>query len=141
MRRRLPALNRSSECAGFSTSRSPGLNRQDGLSLSSRPLQPLLRLRTQPLAGQRPPGQRWAWAWQWLDNGLDERNGRMTTPLQKRRQHLVETQRFFRELVAGSRGYDVVDAGLGAGFWKDTDMHNSLNRRVYLLRRRSARVE
>jgi len=24
------------------------------------PLQPLLRLRTQPLAGQRPPGQRWA---------------------------------------------------------------------------------
>jgi len=80
MPRRVPALNRSSEPAGSgwsavisirpgrrrlkdregsSTSRSPRLNRQDGLSLSSRPLQPLLRLRTQPLAGQRPPGQHW----------------------------------------------------------------------------------
>jgi hypothetical protein len=83
----------------------------------------------------------YAWAWQWLDNALDERSGRMTTPLQKRRLHLVETQRFFRELVAGSRGYDVVDTGRGAGFWKDTDMHNSLNRRVYLLRRRDARSQ
>ncbi len=33
------------------------------------PLQPLLRLRTQPLAGQRPPGQCWAGAWQWLTTG------------------------------------------------------------------------
>lgn len=32
-------------------------------------MQPLLRLRTQPLAGQRPPGQRWAGAWQWLKTG------------------------------------------------------------------------
>ncbi len=32
-------------------------------------LQPLLRLRTQPLAGQRPPGQRWAGAWPWLTAG------------------------------------------------------------------------
>ena len=32
-------------------------------------MQPLLRLRTQPLAGQRPPSQRWAGAWQWLTAG------------------------------------------------------------------------
>jgi hypothetical protein len=61
MPRKVPALNRSSECAGsgwsavisirpsrrrlrnregFSTSRSPRLNRQDGLSLLSRPCSP-----------------------------------------------------------------------------------------------------
>ena len=33
------------------------------------PLQPLLRLRTQPLAGQRLPGQRWAGVWTWLTTG------------------------------------------------------------------------
>ena len=33
------------------------------------PLPPLLRLRTQPLAGQWPPGQPWVGAWQWLTTG------------------------------------------------------------------------
>ena len=32
-------------------------------------MQPLLRLRIKPLAGQRPPGQRWAGACQWLTTG------------------------------------------------------------------------
>ena len=80
----------------------------------------------------------YAWAWQWLDDPLDERDGRMSTPLQKRRLHLVETQRYFRELVRGERGYELVGAGRATGFWRDVDMHNSLNRRVFLLRRRDA---
>ena len=91
MPRRVPALNRSSECAGSGWSAvitlRPGCRRlKDGEGLLNQPipraepsgwirhveppLQPLLRLRTPPpRAGQRPPGQRWAWAWQWLTAG------------------------------------------------------------------------
>jgi|GEM_PF-247125 len=62
MPRRVPALNLNQPI--------PRAEPSGWIPLLEPPLQPLLRLRTPPLRlGQRPPGQRWAGAWQWLTAG------------------------------------------------------------------------
>jgi hypothetical protein len=77
-----------------------------------------------------------AWGWQWLHDPQDERTGRMSAPIHWQSFAHRETQAFFRALVRGERGYELVQVGVPRGFWAHVDMHNTLNKRVFVLRRR-----
>ncbi len=77
-----------------------------------------------------------SWGWQWLDEPQDERSGRMSAPIHWQSFAHRETQAFFRALVRGERGYELVQVGVPRGFWAHVDMHNTLNKRMFVLRRR-----
>jgi hypothetical protein len=77
-----------------------------------------------------------SWGWQWLDEPQDERSGRMSAPIHWQSFEQQGTRAFFRALVRGELGYELVPVGIPRGFWAHVDMHNTLNKRMFVLRRR-----